>query len=101
MVPGADQTELLGSEADHANGALDLALQGRQGASGFHAGDCASAIIAGSLGDVIAGAIPGRESNHEITLFKSVGLAVQDISTALHVFNKAAETGVGKEFSFF
>jgi ornithine cyclodeaminase/alanine dehydrogenase-like protein (mu-crystallin family) len=54
----------------------------------------------GSLGDVIAGKIPGRETPDEITLFKSVGLAIQDMSTALHVYARAAELGVGTEFSF-
>jgi alanine dehydrogenase len=55
--------------------------------------------IAGDLGAVIAGAIPGRTSHDEITLFKSVGLAIQDISTAYGVFLKAKEMGVGKEFN--
>jgi len=54
----------------------------------------------GNLGDVITGKIPGRENNDEITLFKSVGLAVQDISTALNVYNKAVEMNAGAEFDF-
>ena len=56
--------------------------------------------VHGSLGDVIAGDIPGRENDEEITLFKSVGLAIQDISTAFHVYNKATEMGVGSDFEF-
>jgi ornithine cyclodeaminase/alanine dehydrogenase-like protein (mu-crystallin family) len=56
--------------------------------------------VHGSLGDVIAGKIPGRESDDEITLFKSVGLAIQDISTAFHVYQKAKEGGVGSDFEF-
>jgi alanine dehydrogenase len=56
--------------------------------------------VHGSLGDVITGKIPGRENNDEITLFKSVGLAIQDISTAFHVYHKAKESGVGSEFEF-
>ena len=54
----------------------------------------------GSLGDVVAGKIPGRENDDEITLFKSVGLAIQDISTAYHIFKQASLTGAGNEFSF-
>ncbi len=54
----------------------------------------------GSLGEVIIENIPGRENNEEITLFKSVGLAVQDISTALHVFHEAQEIKLGTEFDF-
>jgi ornithine cyclodeaminase/alanine dehydrogenase len=56
--------------------------------------------VHGSLGDVIAGKIPARETEDEITLFKSVGLAIQDISTAFHVYNKASELGVGSDFEF-
>lgn len=56
--------------------------------------------VHGSLGDVVAKKIPGRESEEEITLFKSVGLAIQDISSAFHVFKKATELGVGSDFDF-
>ncbi len=56
--------------------------------------------VHGSLGNIIAGDIPGRESDDEITLFKSVGLAIQDISTAYHVYTKATELGVGTDFEF-
>lgn len=54
----------------------------------------------GNLGDIITGKIKGRESEKEITLFKSVGLAIQDISTALNVYNKAVEMNTGTEFTF-
>ena len=54
----------------------------------------------GSLGDVIAGKLTGRENADEITLFKSVGLAIQDISTAYAVLARATEADVGSEFTF-
>lgn len=57
-------------------------------------------MIVGDLGGVITGAVEGRTSKEEITLFKSVGLAIQDISTALAVFNLAKEKKVGVEFNF-
>lgn len=56
--------------------------------------------VRGSLGDVVTGKIKGRETPDEITLFKSVGLAIQDISTARHVFVTALETGTGLDFQF-
>ncbi len=56
--------------------------------------------VHGSLGDVITGKIASRENDQEITLFKSVGLAIQDISTAHHVYQKAIETNTGSEFQF-
>ena len=56
--------------------------------------------IHGSLGDVVTKKIEGRENKDEITLFKSVGLAIQDISIAFHVYNKALEMDVGIDFVF-
>ncbi|MBU0493448.1 MAG: ornithine cyclodeaminase family protein, partial [Chloroflexi bacterium] len=45
--------------------------------------------IAGELGEVIAGRIPGRTSPDEITIFKSEGLAIQDVSVATKVYQLA------------
>ena len=51
--------------------------------------------IHASLGEIILGTRPGRESPEEITVFKSCGLAIQDVSTALAVYSAAREKGVG------
>jgi ornithine cyclodeaminase/alanine dehydrogenase-like protein (mu-crystallin family) len=64
------------------------------------AGDWSWDQVHASLGDVLIGKISGRENSEEITVFKSVGLAIQDMSTALHVYNKAVEMGVGIDFEF-
>ncbi len=56
--------------------------------------------IHGDLGDVVNGTIVGRENEEEITLFKSVGLAIQDISCASLVYDQAKAQGVGVEFDF-
>lgn len=56
--------------------------------------------IHADLGEVVAGFKPGRENDEEITLFKSVGLAIQDASTASLVYRKAREVGLGVEFAF-
>jgi alanine dehydrogenase len=45
--------------------------------------------IFAEIGEVVAGAKPGRESEEEITLFKSVGVAVEDIVTADLVYRNA------------
>src|SRR2546425_3566775 len=42
------------------------------------------------IGEVVAGAAPGRQSPDEVTLFKSVGVAVEDVVTADLVYRKAA-----------
>jgi ornithine cyclodeaminase/alanine dehydrogenase-like protein (mu-crystallin family) len=49
----------------------------------------AGGAIVGEIGDVIAGAAPGRTSSDEITLFKSLGLAVEDVATAELLCRKA------------
>ncbi len=40
---------------------------------------------------------PGRAGDHEITLYKSVGLAVQDIATARLVVAAARQKGLGTD----
>ena len=56
--------------------------------------------ITGEIGKLIAGTLKGRETATEITLFKSVGLAVQDIVTANHIYQKAILQKIGQEFIF-
>ena len=56
--------------------------------------------IYGEIGELITGAKAGRESDDEITLFKSVGLSIQDISAARYVYQRALEEGAGTEFAF-
>jgi alanine dehydrogenase len=52
--------------------------------------------IHAELGEIVTGRKPARTSESEITLFKSVGLALQDISTAQMVYQLAKERHVGK-----
>jgi alanine dehydrogenase len=56
--------------------------------------------IHADLGEVISGRKTGRESEKDITLFKSVGLSIQDLSAAYLVYRKALERKVGTEFQF-
>lgn len=51
--------------------------------------------IQGEIGDILLGKIKGRASPQEITLFKSLGLAVEDLASAHHIYHKALETGLG------
>lgn len=50
-----------------------------------------------SLGEIVAGLKPGRQSSREITVFDSTGLAIQDIATAKLVFEKAQKEKLGLE----
>jgi ornithine cyclodeaminase/alanine dehydrogenase-like protein (mu-crystallin family) len=47
------------------------------------------------LGDVVAGKVKGRTSDEDITLFKSLGIAVEDIAVAAHVYKIAKGEGMG------
>jgi ornithine cyclodeaminase len=47
------------------------------------------------LGEVLIGAHPGRTSDAEITLFRSLGLAVEDLAAGWLVYQRARERGVG------
>jgi ornithine cyclodeaminase len=49
------------------------------------------------LGELVAGTRPGRTSPEQITLYKSVGVAVQDAAAAALVLRAARERGVGRE----
>ena len=48
------------------------------------------------LGQVIARRVPGRSSPEEVTLFKSLGIGLEDVAVAARVFAKAKEAGLGK-----
>jgi ornithine cyclodeaminase len=51
--------------------------------------------IAGELGDLFAGRIAGRSSHDEITLFKSLGIAIEDMASARHIYERALALGRG------
>jgi alanine dehydrogenase len=51
--------------------------------------------IRGDLGEVLMGAVTGRESRDEVTLFKSLGLAVEDLAAARHIYEKGVALGTG------
>jgi ornithine cyclodeaminase/alanine dehydrogenase len=53
--------------------------------------------VCGTLGEVLAGKVPGRTSDAEITLFDSTGLAVQDLACARVVVERARREGRGFE----
>ncbi len=56
--------------------------------------------IRAELGEVLTGAHPGRADGEELTVFKSLGLAVEDLAAAELIVRKAREQGVGTEVVF-
>jgi ornithine cyclodeaminase/alanine dehydrogenase-like protein (mu-crystallin family) len=51
--------------------------------------------IRAEMGEVLMGSHPGRTSADEITVFKSLGLAMEDLASAEHCYRKAKAQGVG------
>ena len=51
--------------------------------------------IQGEIGEIVIGKIQGRRTSEEITLFKSLGLAIEDIASAEHIYRKALSKGIG------
>jgi ornithine cyclodeaminase/alanine dehydrogenase-like protein (mu-crystallin family) len=51
--------------------------------------------VAAEIGEIVAGTAPGRTSDDELTLYKSVGVAVQDAAAAALVVRAAIAAGVG------
>ncbi|HQZ39133.1 MAG TPA: ornithine cyclodeaminase family protein [Vicinamibacterales bacterium] len=66
---------------------------------GIREGRFTDAHLAGELGQVVLGRTPGRVSEAEITVFKSLGMAVEDVVAADLVFRRAVERGAGAELT--
>jgi ornithine cyclodeaminase len=78
---------------DSRTGALaeagDLVMPIREGAID-------ASHIAGELGRLAAGGIAGRQSPEQVTLFKSLGMAVEDVAAAHLAYQRAIERGLGR-----
>jgi ornithine cyclodeaminase len=75
------------------NEAGDYLFAAREGAVGPE-------HIRAEIGELLIGAHPGRTSPDEITLFKSLGLAVEDLVAADYVYRQAQAQGVGNWVDF-
>jgi len=53
------------------------------------------------IGEIILGRKPGRENPQEVTIFDTVGMAIQDIVTAAMLYKGALEKGLGTRYEFF
>jgi alanine dehydrogenase len=57
--------------------------------------------IAGEIGELVAGSgqVAGRTSDTAITIFKSLGMAVEDVTAADLAYRRAVERGIGQELT--
>jgi ornithine cyclodeaminase/alanine dehydrogenase-like protein (mu-crystallin family) len=56
--------------------------------------------IRGELGQLLTGEVTGRLAPTDVTVFKSVGLAIEDLAAAQHIYSKARGSGFGKFVEF-
>src|SRR5262245_49695756 len=64
---------------------------------GIQQGQFAASRIVGELGELLNGKVEGRRTPGDITIFKSLGLAVEDVVAAELVYRKAIQQEVGEE----
>ncbi len=62
-------------------------------------GAITDAHILGELGDLLTGSVKGRIARDDVTLFKSLGLAVEDVAALRHIHTKALASGTGARVS--
>jgi ornithine cyclodeaminase/alanine dehydrogenase-like protein (mu-crystallin family) len=79
---------IIDSESAAGREAGDLLIPLREGMIG-------PSHFAVTLSDVVSQKMAGRTSNDEITIFKSCGLAIEDLATAHLAYSKAVERGAG------
>jgi ornithine cyclodeaminase/alanine dehydrogenase-like protein (mu-crystallin family) len=96
-------------ELDGATVAASTLIVDRRESAENEAGDYLLALQEGAiqpghihaeLGEVVAGTATGRTSDDGITLFKSLGIAIEDLAAADHVVRKARAQGYGTEVPF-
>ena len=96
-------------EIDSATMAAASLFVDRREATMIEAGDYVLALAEGAItsehiraeiGEVLTGAQQGRTSAAEITLFKSLGLAVEDLAVAEYLYNQARAQGAGTWVEF-
>jgi ornithine cyclodeaminase len=59
-------------------------------------GAYAAERIVGEVGELFAGRVSGRTSDRDITLFESLGMAIEDIAAADIVYRRASQVGLGR-----
>jgi alanine dehydrogenase len=94
--------ELDERTVERATYVVDLRERATQDAGSFIAAVEAGAVdedhLHGELGEVVAGAVEGRTSDEEITVFDSGGTGIETVAGAHLLYEKAVEAGLGRTF---
>jgi alanine dehydrogenase len=57
--------------------------------------------VLGEIGEVLNGKVVGRTSSHDITVYKSLGVAAQDMAAARVIYDRATRDGIGMRVPFY
>jgi ornithine cyclodeaminase/alanine dehydrogenase-like protein (mu-crystallin family) len=66
----------------------------------LEAGRVAESHVLGEIGEVLSGRVAGRSDNQQITVYKSLGVAAQDLAAARVVHDRAVRDGIGTRVPF-
>lgn len=83
------------------NDSINLCVESGETHNAVKAGIIRPEDIHAEIGEIILGKKPGRENPDEVTIFDTVGMAIQDIVTAAMLYRGALEKGLGTRYEFF
>jgi alanine dehydrogenase len=99
-----EKRELDSRTIDRAKYVPDLAARATKDAGSFIQAMEADVVdeddIYAELGDVVAGEVPGREDEEEITVFDSGGTGIETVAGAYLLYERAVEAGLGETIDF-
>jgi ornithine cyclodeaminase/alanine dehydrogenase len=104
---GADMPDKQELYADVFAGAkvvcdsINLCVKSGETQNAVKAGIIRPEDIHAEIGEIILGKKPGRENPEELTIFDTVGMAIQDVLTAAMLYKGALEKGLGTRYEFF
>lgn len=101
-VPGTAEidTEAVTRSRFFVDSRQSVLSQGGEFLNARKAGAIDDNHILAEIGEVLAGGREGRRSADEITLYKSLGIVVEDLASAFHVYEKARRKGIGTVADF-
>jgi alanine dehydrogenase len=83
------------------NDSIDLCVESGETHNAVKAGVIRIEDIHAEIGEIILGTKPGRENPEEVTIFDTVGMAIQDVVTAVMLYKGALEKNLGTPYEFF
>jgi len=83
------------------NDSINLCVERGETYNAVKAGIIRPEEIHAEIGEILLGKKPGRENPEEVTIFDTVGMAIQDNVTAVMLYTGALDKGLGTWYEFF